>query len=83
MRFLGWGIGHLNPPDFPHEADKLLASDEDKVLFQDNNVTAPAMGHSEGLEAGLEGTGGEGSDGSDSSVDGNASGEDSEIEYEY
>jgi len=78
MRFLGWGIGHLNPPDFPHEANKLLVSDGDKVLFQDGNLTAPAMGHSEGLEAGLEGTSGEGGDDSDSSGD-----EDAEIEYEY
>ena len=32
MRFLGWGIGHLNPADFPHEADALVASDEDRLL---------------------------------------------------
>ncbi|KAI0027632.1 hypothetical protein K488DRAFT_60856 [Vararia minispora EC-137] len=32
MRYLGWGVGHLNSPDFPHEADALLASDDDRVL---------------------------------------------------
>lgn len=29
MRFLGWGIGHLNPSEFPHEADALIPSQED------------------------------------------------------
>ncbi|KAI0030723.1 hypothetical protein K488DRAFT_53583, partial [Vararia minispora EC-137] len=23
MRYLGWGVGHRNPPDFPHEANDL------------------------------------------------------------
>ena len=80
MRFLGWGIGHLNLPDFPHEAKELIASDDDKVLIQYENVTAEGS-HTEGLEAGLEGTG-EGSDDDISSVDGD---EDAEIEvgFEY
>ena len=84
MRFLSWGIGHLNPPDFPHEANKLLASDEDKLLLQDSDVTAPTRGRSDGLEAGLEGTIGECGDDGNSSVDGNASGDEgAELEYEY
>ncbi|KAI0733649.1 hypothetical protein C8Q72DRAFT_881207 [Fomitopsis betulina] len=32
MRFLGWGIGHLNQADFPHEAEALIASDQDHQL---------------------------------------------------
>lgn len=76
MRFLGWGIGHLNLPDFPHEANELIALDEDKVL---GNVTGLEKGHTDGLDVGLEGAGGEGSD--DDSVDGGD--QDAEIEYEY
>jgi hypothetical protein len=44
MRFLGWGIGHLNPSDFPHEADALLASREDHELDQYGNITHPDKG---------------------------------------
>ncbi|KAI0029051.1 hypothetical protein K488DRAFT_57250 [Vararia minispora EC-137] len=32
QRYLGWGIGHRNPPDFPHEAHDLVSSDADRVL---------------------------------------------------
>ena len=32
MRFLGWGVGHLNPADFPHEADALIATPRDRQL---------------------------------------------------
>ncbi len=32
MRYLGWGIGHHNPPDFAHEADALIASSSDREL---------------------------------------------------
>lgn len=32
MRFLGWGIGHLNPPDFPHEANALIPTEQDRLL---------------------------------------------------
>ena len=32
MRYLGWGIGHHNPPDFPHEADEIIASSCDGEL---------------------------------------------------
>ena len=84
MRFLGWGIGHLNPPDFPHEANELVASDEDKELIDFGNATAMEKGHTESHEAGLEGTDGEGSasDDNHSSVDSNSD-EDAEVEYEY
>ncbi|KAI0028967.1 hypothetical protein K488DRAFT_7820, partial [Vararia minispora EC-137] len=27
QRYLGWGIGHLNPPDFPHEAHDIVSTD--------------------------------------------------------
>lgn len=39
MRFLGWGIGHRNPHDFPHEANALLASREDRELVQYEDTT--------------------------------------------
>ena len=32
MRYLGWGIGHRNPPDFAHEANALIASSLDREL---------------------------------------------------
>ena len=56
MRFLGWGIGHLNPHDFPHEANALLASREDRELVQYQNIT---------LMGGLEVDSGEGVDNGD------------------
>ena len=71
MCFLGWGIGHLNSPDFPHEANELMASGEDKVLGNETGL-------GKGLEVGLEGE--EGSDDNNSSVDGD---QDAEVEYEY
>jgi hypothetical protein len=69
MRFLGWGVGHRNPPDFPHEAKALMASSTDREL---ENVT----GHSEVVEDAMEG--GEGGD--DLSMDG--SGEEDNVENE-
>ena len=71
MRFLGWGIGHLNSPDFPHEANELIASDEDKALDMTRVEKVP--------EAGLEGTGEEGSDDDSSSIN---SGDQDAEEYE-
>jgi hypothetical protein len=41
MRFLGWGIGHRNPQDFPHEANALLASREDRELAQRHDDITP------------------------------------------
>jgi hypothetical protein len=32
MRYLGLGIGHLNSPDFPHEAHEIFVTDEDQEL---------------------------------------------------
>jgi hypothetical protein len=32
MRYLGWGIGHRNPPNFAHEANALIASSHDREL---------------------------------------------------
>jgi hypothetical protein len=34
MRYLGWGIGHRNPPNFTHEANTLIASSLDRELEQ-------------------------------------------------
>jgi hypothetical protein len=34
MRYLGWGIGHRNPPEFSHEADSVMASTSDRELAQ-------------------------------------------------
>jgi hypothetical protein len=34
MQYLGWGIGHCNPPDFTHEANMLIASNLDRELEQ-------------------------------------------------
>lgn len=31
MRYLGWGIGHRNSPNFPHEAHDLLVTEEDRI----------------------------------------------------
>jgi hypothetical protein len=42
MRFLGWGIGHCNSQDFPHEANALLASNEDRELVQHRDNITPA-----------------------------------------
>lgn len=41
MRFLGWGIGHLNQADFPHEAEALIASDQDHQLQVRSGVSDP------------------------------------------
>ena len=71
MRFLGWGIRHLNSPDFLHEANELIASNEDKELGNE-----PGLGN--GVEVGLEGEEGSGDD--NSSVDGD---QDAEVEDEY
>ncbi|TFY53731.1 hypothetical protein EVG20_g9986 [Dentipellis fragilis] len=38
MRYLGWGVGHLNSPDFPHEAYDLLASESDRQCDFDLDV---------------------------------------------
>jgi hypothetical protein len=46
MHFLGWGIGHLNPHDFPHKAKVPLASRDNRELVQYEEIT-PA----DGLEA--------------------------------
>ena len=34
MQYLGWGIGHHNPPDFAHEANLLITSSSDRELKQ-------------------------------------------------
>ncbi|KAI0030620.1 hypothetical protein K488DRAFT_53810 [Vararia minispora EC-137] len=44
MRYLGWGIGHRNPPDFPHEADDLP-----RTTMYDKFLT-PAREHIENSE---------------------------------
>ena len=40
MRFLGWGIGHRNQPDFPHEANAVIASSTDRELIHRENSAA-------------------------------------------
>ncbi|KAI0027567.1 hypothetical protein K488DRAFT_90709 [Vararia minispora EC-137] len=50
QRYLGWGIGHLNPPDFPHEAHDIVSPDADRTL-----VGARA-GQSDGRAAERQGT---------------------------
>jgi len=75
MRFLGWGIGHRNQPDFPHESNALIASSNDRELDQRENSVA--TGHSEVAENTMEG--GEGGD--DLSVDGSDN-EDPDVENE-
>ena len=47
MRYLGWGIGHRNPPDFAHEANALVASSRDKEPDHDGN---PAITQNEEIE---------------------------------
>ena len=32
MRYLGWGVGHCNCADFPHEAGQLSVSAHDREL---------------------------------------------------
>ena len=43
MRYLGWGIGHRNPPDFTHEANMLIASSLDRELEQYGRLGSPSM----------------------------------------
>ena len=43
MRYLGWGIGHRNPPDFSHEANALIASSHDRELEQYDDVETPQI----------------------------------------
>jgi hypothetical protein len=51
MRYLGWGIGHRNPPDFSHEANVLIASSSDGELEQyEIQPTAVEGGELEGGE---------------------------------
>ena len=50
MRFLGWGVGHLNQADFPHEANALLASEKDRQLHVPINTSGePGTSHGHGV----------------------------------
>jgi hypothetical protein len=72
MRYLGWGIGHRNPPDFAHEANALVASSSDRELEHRGN---PAMTQTDNV-ANLVAEGDEIEDGDRSSV----GSEDSDVE---
>ena len=61
MRYLGWGIGHRNPPNFAHEANVLIASSCDRELEQ--HEIQPTMAEGDEME------GGSGSDIGDSDSD--------------
>lgn len=80
MRFLGWGIGHRNPHDFPHEADALLASREDRELVQyrDSDIT-----HTDNLEVGEEAPGDADVDDGDMDADMDANTDDPLDVYQY
>ena len=55
MRYLGWGIGHRNPPDFAHEANSLIASSSDRELEEYGtppDETQPAEAEDDGSEGG-------------------------------
>ena len=55
MRYLGWGIGHRNPPNFAHEANSLIASSSDRELEQHrtpSDKTHPAKAEDNELEGG-------------------------------
>jgi hypothetical protein len=45
MRYLGWGIGHRNPPDFTHEANMLIASNLDRELEQYGSPSTSPESH--------------------------------------
>jgi hypothetical protein len=69
MRYLGWGIGHRNPPGFAHEADALIASSSDRELSRDEELEA--MCHTETVEdVEVVEADGVSDDSSESSVDG-------------
>ena len=66
MRYLGWGIGHRNPPNFAHEANSLIASSSDRELEQHgtpSDKTQPAEAEDD------ESEGGENSEMGDSDLD--------------
>ena len=48
MRYLGWGIGQLNPSDFPHEAEDLLASEADRQVLDITNTSSIVGADAEG-----------------------------------
>ena len=55
MQYLGWGIGHHNPPDFAHEANLLITSSSDRELKQyktPSDKTQPAEAEENELEGG-------------------------------
>jgi len=55
MRYLGWGIGHRNPPDFTHEANALIASSSDRELERyeiPSDEDQPTMEEADELEGG-------------------------------
>ena len=58
MRLLGWGIGHLNPPDFPHEANALVPSEKDRILAS-TTPTQSRLSASSGSHEGEDGVSGD------------------------
>ena len=53
MRFLGWGVGHLNQAEFPHEANALLASEKDRQLHVAIDTSGqPGTSHGHGVSEG-------------------------------
>ena len=60
MRYLGFGIGHLNPADFPHEAYQ-LPTVEDSAAASEQTESArqpglPALDEAEEDEGGEDGS---------------------------
>ena len=78
MRYLGWGIGHRNPPDFTHEANALIASRLDREL--ENSTTSQVDSNATEDDSEIEAIEG-GSDGS--GLDPGESDMESEVMFDY
>ena len=74
MRYLGWGIGHHNPPNFAHEANALVASSSDRELKQyyknpnNDSEIQPTMAEDDEWEGGESSNGMGGSDSDPESI---------------
>ena len=77
MRYLGWGIGHRNPPDFTHEANMLIASSLDREL---EHYKSPSMSQVDKPESHPNGDCAEGDDVECGSVGSESVGRDSDTE---
>jgi hypothetical protein len=70
MRYLGIGVGHIQPADFPHEVDALQAEPEDDyVPPAQRTESSSAHGAMESTERQTDSDPGDGSDSEESDGD--------------